>query len=435
MPGWARSAVDLIGELTPEGHYAYPVVVVLVPRQSAKTTTALDIALGRAIAHRDYRAAYAAQTGHVTTERMGERLEELGGSPLAGRIRTRRSQGTERFTLTTTGSYCKAFPPRNGALRSSALDLVIVDEGQEHDDVPLGVALDHTIMPTFTTRPRRQYLILGTAPDRPGTYLERYATLARAGTPGVALVDYGALPDEDPGDPAVWHRRHPGLAAGLTDVDYLRSQWEFDPAGFTREHLNVWPVGAVTAAVIPATDWADCLVPPADAAALSTSRPTADALAVAVAPDGARAAICAAYRLGSGVTLVKVLAEAPGTAWIAAEAKGWQLRTRRVVTIDVLGPAGPVADELRAAGVALDVVTTDGYARACAGFLADVLEHRLRHLGQPVLDAAAGTAERRPMGERWAWKRRGGDVSALEAASLAVGAARHALGKPFISTG
>jgi phage terminase large subunit-like protein len=155
-----RAVADLIGEQTAAGGYAYPVCVILFPRQTGKTTFAFDLALGRALEQRDYRAAYTAQTGHVTTERFGERMAELAATPLGRRARIRRSQGTERIAF--GNSYLKAFPPRDGALRGSALDLVIVDEPQEID-AELGVQLDQTILPTFTTRRRRQLILIGTA--------------------------------------------------------------------------------------------------------------------------------------------------------------------------------------------------------------------------------------------------------------------------------
>jgi hypothetical protein len=451
MPAWARAAVDVLGEHhpdpvdeTPTGRliyrYRYEIGVVLVPRQSAKTTTALDIALGRCLAApaaAPFLAAYAAQTGHVTTERMGDRFTEVGASPLLrDRLKPRLSQGTERLTVISSRSYIKAFPPKAGALRSSALDLVIVDEGQEHDMEPLGRLLDHTIHGTFTTRPRRQFLILGTAPDRPGTYLERYATLARAGAPGVALIDYGATPDEDPADPATWHRRHPGLAAGLTDEAFLRTQYELDPAGFAREHLNVWPAeGAASGAAIPASAWHAAALPDDEAHLLDTARPRPDGLALAVAVDGERAALCAAYRLDEHRVLVKVHHADAGTAWTLTAARDASRRFGLPVTVDAFGPAGPVVDELKRAGTWLDVVTTGAYTTACVGFLADVIADppRLVHLAQPVLTTAALTAGRRVLDRgTWAWSRRAGDVTALEAASLAAHAARNAAPAPRV---
>src|ERR1700712_3496513 len=113
---WQRDAADLIGERTPTGRYAYPVVVVLVPRQTGKTTWVFDLAQGRCLDRADYRAAYTAQTGHVTTERFTERMSQIAGNALGRRVSIRKSGGTERMTF-PRGSYLKGFPPKDGALR------------------------------------------------------------------------------------------------------------------------------------------------------------------------------------------------------------------------------------------------------------------------------------------------------------------------------
>jgi hypothetical protein len=115
---YQRAIADLIGERTPTGRYAYPVCVIQLPRQVGKTAFAFDLALGRCLEHRDYQVAYTSQTGHATTERFNERMTELATTALAGRVRSRRSAGTERITL-GAGSYLKAFPPKDGAAPTS----------------------------------------------------------------------------------------------------------------------------------------------------------------------------------------------------------------------------------------------------------------------------------------------------------------------------
>jgi hypothetical protein len=431
MPPWARLAVDVLGEVDEAGRYVYDVGVILVPRQSAKTTTALDVALGRGLVHRDYRAAYAAQTGHVTTERMGDRFTEVSLSPLLEpRCRLRRSAGTERLTVRAHGSYVKAFPPLDGALRSSALDLVIVDEGQEHDDDPLGKALDATIMPTFTTRPRRQFLVLGTAPDRPGTYLERYATLARAGAPGFALVDYGADPDEDPADPATWRRRHPGLAAGLTDEAFLQSQHDRNPDLFAREHLNVWPKGRAGGA-IPSEAW--------EAASRPQTPPPAGTawFGVDVAPGGVAAAVAAAWVDEDGRAHGSIVQAASGTAWLDGAVPDLLRRH---------APAGWVWDRTSPADAILRRLLrgVDGslewgdVAAGCAWLLEALVDGRLEVGPDPDLDDAAAVAVRRMVGDsgRWAWGRRNGagpvPVAPLVALTHAVYRAVNPPAAPFI---
>lgn len=285
---WALAAADALGEQQ-DGRYTVRVGIVLVPRQSGKTTFALDLALARMLAYPDYRVAYTAQTGHVTTERFGERFAEVARIPgLGRRLQLRRSQGTERITA-PGGSYLKAFPPLDGALRGSALDLVILDEAQEHGE-QLGAALDHTIGPVFTTRRDRggQLLLIATAGTDRSAYLRKHLDLARDGAPGYALIDYGMPDGADPADPATWQACHPGLAAGLTDAEFLATAQAQDPAAFLREHMNVWTTTAAGHVIAPEV-WAACQAP-------DLARPSSGmVLGVDASRDRSRAAVGAAW--------------------------------------------------------------------------------------------------------------------------------------------
>jgi hypothetical protein len=416
---YQRAAADLIGERLPNGRYAYGVAVILFPRQVGKTTFAFDLAMGRCLDQVDYRAAYTAQTGHVTTERFGERMAELAGTALGRRVTARRSQGTERMTF-GRGSYLKAFPPKDGALRGSALDLVIIDEPQEVDEAQ-GAALDSTILPVFTTRPRRQLILIGTAGDDRSVYLARYLAMARAGASGVALIEYGAADDDDPEDPAVWHRVHPGLVAGLTDDDAMRSALAvMGPAAFAREFLCVWQASG--ARVIPAAAWS--AIRHRDA---TPDAGTSPVIAFDVAIDRSAAAVVACWRCG-GVPVLEVIEYAPGTGWVAPLVKAIAAADRPpVIMADSAGPVLSVVDELTTAGVTVTTTSTRDYTAACAATLDAVNDGTVWHRGDPALEVAAAGANRRIIGEAWGWGRRTStaDVCPMTAGSLALWADRH----------
>jgi hypothetical protein len=410
-----RLAADVIGELRPDGRYRHPLAVVLLPRQTGKTTMVHDLALGRCLAYGDYRAAYAAQTGHVTTERMTERMGELADGPLSSRVHVRRSAGTERVSLPGR-SYLKAFPPKAGALRSNALDLVIVDEAQEHGTV-LGEQLDLTILPTFTTRPRRQLIVIGTAGTDASDYLRRYLAAARDGLPGYCVVEYGAHDGEDVDDEDVWVTRHPGLASGLTDVDALRvARQAMGPAGFGREFLNIWSRTAHR--VIPPADWDACQDPAAESVG-------GLCFGFDVLPDRAGAAIVAADATG----WVEVIAQASDTAWLVPRLLELQAAHRASIACSRFGAAGPAVDDLERAGVDLVPMSTGDVGNAAAGFLDAILQHTLRVRPSPVLGEAVAGAAQRHLSDTggFAWSRRASaaPVAALVAASNARWGALH----------
>lgn len=365
-------------------------VVFTLPRQAAKTTTALDVAIGRCLQLRDYRVAYAAQTGHKTTENFAQRFTELEDGPLSGRARLRRSAGTERVTL-PGGSYVKAFPPKAGALRSDALDLVIVDEAQEHD-VLLGELLDQTIIPTFTTRPRRQLWVVFTAGTDRSAYARRYLDAARAGEPGYALVDFGATGD-DFTDPACWPAEHVGLASGLTDADALAQALAvMGPGGFLREYGNLW------------TRTAHRVIAPADLAAVQVDpdspRPAGRlCLGVDVAADRQSAAVAIGVAVPGGPPYVEVVDAHAGTEWVADRLRELQATHGAPIAIDRFGAVGTVADDLELSGANLIPMKAQDVANAAAGLLDAIAAARLAmYPAAAVTEAAEGLALR-PLGD------------------------------------
>jgi hypothetical protein len=90
--------------------------------------------------------------------------------------------------------------------------------------------------------------------------------------------------------------------------------------------------------------------------------------------------------------------------------------------VDDTGPAGSLVAPLEAAE--LEVVKPSTRARAAAdgGLYDAVMDSRsLRYRPHPALDAAVAGAAKRPLGDSWAWARRGlsVDISPLVAVSLA----------------
>jgi hypothetical protein len=146
------------------------------------------------------------------------------------------------------------------------------------------------------------------------------------------------------------------------------------------------------------------------------------AFAADVTPDRSAAAIAVAGVRPDGLGHVEVVDYRPGTGWVVgrlAELAGkWD---PCAVVVDDTGPAGSLVPPLEASG--LEVVRPTSRARAAAdsGFYDAVVNGSLRYVPRPVLDAAVAGAAKRPLGDSWAWARRGlsVDISPLVAVSLA----------------
>lgn len=238
--------------------------------------------------------------------------------------------------------------------------------------------------------------------------------------PDLLWLEYSIPEDADPRDPRWWPLAVPALGYTITAQEIADN---LDDPTFVQEALSRWGVTARRA--IEAEAWARCLLSDTDQAALQEQRPKVGSLGVAVSPDEASAALVAGYRW-NGRILVKVLDERPGTAWAVPVVKEWQDRARVRVQLDRRGPAGPLADDLEAAGVMLGDGDLDSYANGCAALLREVRLGTLGHFGQLALDTAVAGSRKRDVGERWVWARRAADIAALEAATHAAAGVRHA---------
>jgi hypothetical protein len=407
----ARPLADRAGD-----GYQHTLAVVLLPRQVGKTMLVFVLMLARMHTRRAYAAAYTAQTGIVVTRVFTNPangwMTLVDQTPeLSRRFKTRASQGREMVEHRANfGAYLAAFPPTPGRLRSMSLDGVVFDECQEHTQ-ELGQALMADTGPTFATRPRRQHILAGTAPESADSWWADQIARGRAGD--VTLIEVGTWPDdEDPADPATWARHHPGVIAGLTDVDFLRT--ELDTLGlerFAREYGNRIPGGASLDTPLIEAWWQSCK---------HSGQAPAEPLAIAfdAAADGAAGCILAVGRLADGRTVTGIAAWEPGTGWMPARLKEFKTRHPR---------ARLVTDATRLAGVAVDTIAGADRVTAHSHLIGELGQGRALLMPHPAFDDARNLARRRWMDSgAWVWSRRrsAGDISPITAWTWAVWAAR-----------
>lgn len=144
------------------------------------------------------------------------------------------------------------------------------------------------------------------------------------------------------------------------------------------------------------------------------------ALAVAVSIDGSKASVVAGAADGDA-TWVKPLRHGPGTSWVVGAVAELQYAHQVDVVIDGKGPGAVLIPALEREGVRLRVAGTGDVLDACAQFETLVNDGRLLYEPAPELTEAVAAAVKREVGDRWAWGRRkaSGDISPLEAATLA----------------
>jgi hypothetical protein len=418
MP-WQRQVADVAMELDPAtGLLAYSEVDATLPRQSGKTTLELAVLVHRCRTWARSRALYSAQDRiHARAKWEDDHVATLDRSPFAGEYRVRYQRGDEAIRW-HNGSRHGITAPGEKVGHSDVLDLAVVDEAWGLEES----RLEQGLSPTMITRPQPQLWVVSTAGTHRSAYLRgkvergRERVNANRGS-GVAYFEWAAPVGADPADPATWWSCMPALGHTVTEARIAAEFERLELADFCRAYLNWWP-GEIPAdwLVISEADWralADADSSPVDPVAFAAD----------VTPDRAAAAIGVAGLRADGLEHAEVIDHRPGTSWVAPRlvdlVSKWQ---PCAVVVDDTGPAGSLIAPLEAAGVEVIKPTTKARAAADSGFYDAVTDSRsLRYVPRPGLDAAVAGAATRPLGDSWAWARKGlsTDICPLVAVSLA----------------
>jgi hypothetical protein len=158
-------------------------------------------------------------------------------------------------------------------------------------------------------------------------------------------------------------------------------------------------------------------------------------LAVEVSEDRLHTLVAAAGEY-ERMVLVELAAYLDGTAGVVDAVQ--ELRVNRRVDAVAIDPHSHAANLIRMlteAGIRVTELSSRDVAAAHGQFLDELAAGRLRHVGDPRLDAAVRHATQRPLGGGDTWLRRGVpvDVSPLTAATLAHWVAQERQRKPKIS--
>jgi hypothetical protein len=431
MP-WQRHVADVALEQDPDtGLLIYRRLVLTVPRQSGKTTLLLAKMVHRAQAFgRRQAIVYTAQTRLKARKKWeDEHLPILEASPFRSLFTVRRQIGQEAIRW-RNGSIHGLDAPTEESSHGDTLDEGVIDEAfaQVDDRVEQGMA------PAMITRPEPQLDVVSTAGKSKAAspYLwgkvEAGRLAVEAGLDaGVAYFEWSA-PNEAPADdPATWWACMPALGHTVTEAAVRAEFQSMKLNEFRRAYLNQWlDETPAEWLVIGQQAWADIC----DPQSVIADRP---AFAVDMTPDRTWASIGVAGCRADGRSHIEVAEHRRGSAWVVPWLKERVDRADRwspcAIVIAPSGPAGSLITEAEAVGLEIlkpSVVEIAGaagtlYDASGANPLVDE-PASLRHLGQPELDLAVAGAERRELGDRWLWVRRGAhiDLSPLPAVTLAL---------------
>jgi hypothetical protein len=320
---------------------------------------------------------------------------------------------SREFIELKSGQALRFFARSKGAGRGFTADRLILDEAQE-----LSEDAWSAILPTISAVQNPQVVLLGTAPSlaMDSSVFTRFRANGLKGSGRQAWFEWSADPAADPSLPETWAQANPALGLrGLSVQKIADEHAAMDPGSFARERLGIW-TDSSTSSVIPADVWRDL----ADS---DSRRQGAVVFSVDAEVDRSAASIAVAGVNQHGKTHVELIDKRPGVAWAAERlVELYERHQPRAIVLDALGPAGSLVPELQRARIEPFVTSADHMKRACGGFYDAVMDGTLAHTGlEPRLDAAVAVGAKRPLGDAWAWRKRGahGDLSPLVAVTLA----------------
>ena len=436
MP-WQQLVADVALEVLPDGRWAYPTVVITVPRQAGKTTLVQAILSHRGAMLTDGRLWLSAQNRDKARARWLD---------MSGRMVRRLPKSTKRNTGNShevlfwlrTGSELRPFAPNADSMHSESPDLVAPDEIWKFTSAD-AAALQQAYLPGMITK-NAQELITSTQGTDESEWLNELTGSGRATVleqlaggrlGGVAYFEW-SVPSEVDGLPVerldderlldVVCAHHPAYGHTITR-DALQThlgRFKSDRQGYVRGYGNL-RLGSTRPRVIPSGQWL--------AARTDELVPERVGLGVVVDENGQNVAVVAAGRLGSGQAVVEVVQVGPGWSLmldgleVSPAVFVRRVRSRaKVVGVATMttGANRDLGDQL---GDRATPVGPADYAAACARFRSGVRELTVLHRGSPSLDAAMGTVAQRKVAGGLGWVGEGAPVA--DAASLALWAVDH----------
>jgi hypothetical protein len=427
--------VNALGERA-DGKWAAFEVGLNVPRQNGKDAILEAREIAGLFLFGERLLIHSAHQFDTSLEHFRRLLFLIENTPDFDRrvMRVSRSHGEEGIEL-RGGQRIRFRTRTKGGGRGFTGDFLALNEAMVLPESTVGA-----LLPTLSARPNPQVWYTGSAVDQAvHEYGIVFARIRERGLHGndsslayfehsaEALGDDGKplglddIPASFAADPEQWARANPSLGIRITAEHIANERASMDARTFAVERLGIGDYPATDgsgAAVIKAEVWAeraDHSDPPP---------PILDPVCFAfdITPDRSSASIGVAGKRADGHSQIEVVENKSGTGWVVPRLIGLAAKNDGATFIcDAYGPAASLLRELEEAGITVEAVTAADYANAC-GLIFDLVDQKgLRHLGSSELTAAVKGAGKRPLGERWAWARKGTvDISPLVACTLAL---------------
>ena len=414
---WQDSVLEAaMGERT-NGKWASKYVGLSAPRQNGKSQLIVARALAGVLLFGEKMIIISAHETDTAREVWKRLIDVIEDNPtLEARVTGRMDAINREFLSFGKGKdkqTIKLKARRAGGTRGFSADCVLLDEAQI-----LGKRAWGSINPTVSARSNEtpggpQLWLFGTPPteeDDPFAFARvRDSSMAKKARH--CWLEWAADPGDDFDDPETWAKANPSYGVRISEEACADDRAAMDDEQFAMERLGIWDSRAATAVFGPGA-WEACAGDEVTGLELG-------ALAIAADMDLSRYSVVGAA-LDGDVVQVKPLFHGPSSADALEFVARMHEQHGAPVAIDGRGPAAVIISALEQAGVDLTVMKTPDVLDASAGVFTAVKEETFRHSNYPELDTAVEGATKRPVGDRWAWGRKGDvTVEPLEAATFA----------------
>lgn len=427
-------ALELVDELDAFGRVVrqrlrFRTVLLLVGRQNGKSTVMIVLALYFMLVYAPGALVLGTAQNLETSEgTWKDALQLLENVPaLAAMIPKERGivrqRGSQTLELLNGSAWKVASATRRGG-RGKSARLVMLDELREHLNTEAWAAIANT------TVAKADALVLGVsnAGDARSVVLaeQRRKALEKVDDPAatIGIFEWSAEDDAALDDPAGILQANPACGypnTGMTWETLKAARENSTDNDWRTENLCQW----VT--VMESGPWAEGvwvgLTDPASR--IRQDSPLVVAVDVAIDRTMAYVAVAGWSATEPGRVHVEVIAARQGNAWVGPwlDERFEQLAPAAVV---LQGPKGSPSSDLGPVLESLGIPVTWAQGADVTGsavkFYDAVRDGLVVHLGQPVLDMAAGTASIRPAGDgvfMWDRRRSPVDVAPLVAVSMA----------------
>lgn len=421
---WQDATGRLILAKAAGGKWAADLSILSIPRQVGKSYLLGCIIFALCLLEPKLRVIW---TSHhtATTEEMFEAMKELAAHKRVAPHVTKciALQGSRWRIVFANGSRIDfGARERNFGRGKARVGVLVLDEFQH-----ISMRALSNLTPTTNTANNPLILCAGT-PPAPSDNAEAFTMRRKAAVEGLSddtvFVEFSADPGAGLDDRRAWAKANPSFPKRTPERAFLLNRKVLDDDHFRREFLGIWDDESRALAM---PGWPLCSSPQ------SPSKPAA--LGIAVDPDRVWVSVgdcsvddvphlsaVSVMRDGEPVALRMRLDV--DRAFAVEQVARIQRETGCAVVFDRKGPVGALEDDLTAAGVLITPFGMDDYVTACADLYDAVAARTVTHGNYPELDYAVASATQQKSGDRFKWARRNGDISMLEAVTVAYRAAQ-----------